>query len=211
MAEQLTLHGTREWVRGFAERVIDHADELTALDAAVGDADHGTNMSSVSTALLDALDDPRSDIGGVLRQVGLTIVSRVGGASGPLYGTFFLRLGAACGNAIAMDASAVAAALRSAVDGVATRGKCALGDKTMLDALNPAVEALEAAVAAGTRLPDALAAAAQAAARGRDATVGMVAAKGRASRLGRDSIGHADPGATSAALLLDAAAAAVRS
>lgn len=210
MADQLTLHGAREWVRGFAERVTEHADELTALDAAVGDADHGATMVTLSTALLARLDDPHSDIGSLLRKAGLTIVSSVGGASGPLYGTFFLRTGASCGDAISLDTSAVAAALRSGVDGVAARGKAAVGDKTMLDALAPAVEALEAAVAAGTRLPDALAAAAQAAARGRDATVGMVAGKGRASQLGQGGVGHADPGATSAALLVDAAAAAVR-
>jgi len=210
MADQLTVHGAREWVRCFAALIDEHAAELTDLDSAIGDADHGTNMHRGSTAALAALDEPRSDIGGLLRKVGLTIVSSVGGASGPLFGTFFLRVGAAAGGAIALDTSAVAAAIRSGVDGVQARGKAALGDKTMLDALVPAVEAAAAAVVAGGRLPDALAASAEAAAHGRDRTVDMVAAKGKASRLGERSVGRPDPGAESVFLLLRAAAIAVR-
>jgi len=210
MADQLTLHGAREWVRCFAALVDEHAAELSDLDAAIGDADHGANMCRGTTAALDALDEPRSTIGALLRNVGLTIVSSVGGASGPLFGTFFLRVGAAAGDAIALDTSAVAAAIRSGVEGVRGRGKAALGEKTMLDALVPAVEALEQAVVAGLRLPDALASAAQAAAQGRDRTVDMVATKGKASRLDGGGVGHADPGAESAVLLLRAAATAVR-
>jgi dihydroxyacetone kinase-like protein len=208
MADQLTVHGAREWVRGFAALVALHADELTALDSEIGDGDHGANMTRGTAATLDGLDAPFADVGALLKKVGLTIVSTVGGASGPLYGTFFLRVGAACGDAVALDTSAVAAALRAGVDGVSARGKATAGEKTMLDALTPALAALDAAVAEGQRLPDALTAAARAAAEGRDATAPMVATKGRASYLGERSAGHVDPGAASATLLLEAAAAA---
>lgn len=195
------------WLRRFAEVVREHRDELTALDAAIGDADHGSNMDRGMAAVVAVLDDaPPADAAGLLKKTGATLVSKVGGASGPLYGTLFLRMAGAAGDGD-LDDAAVARALRAGLEGVVARGKAEPGDKTMVDALGPACDALDAAVGAGTPLSDALAAAAEAAAQGRDATVPMVARKGRASYLGERSAGHMDPGATSVTLLVEAAAA----
>jgi dihydroxyacetone kinase-like protein len=144
----------------------------------------------------------------LLRQVGMTLVSKVGGASGPLYGTFFLRMAPAL-NGTTVDGSAFAAALRAGLNGVVARGRAEAGDKTMFDALEPAVDALDAALAEGRTLADALRAATQAAEAGRDATGPLIARKGRASYLGERSVGHVDPGATSSALLVAATAAVV--
>ncbi|MBB2891543.1 dihydroxyacetone kinase subunit DhaL [Flexivirga oryzae] len=139
----------------------------------------------------------------------MTMVSTVGGASGPLYGTFFLRAGTALGEATAASAQQFGSALRAGLEGVVARGKAQAGDKTMYDALAPAVDAYEVSVAAGFDIPDALDRARVAAATGRDATTAMRARKGRASYLGERSVGHQDPGATSAALLFAAAAEAL--
>ena len=190
-----------EWVREFARLVHEQRDELTALDAAIGDADHGSNLDRGLTAAVAALDGAADDDAAVLKTVATTLISTVGGASGPLYGTFFLRASGAWGEG-------PAAAFRAGVDGVAARGKAGAGDKTMLDALLPGCDALEAALADGAPLPVALRSAADAAARGRDATTPMVARRGRASYLGERSAGHQDPGATSSALLWAAAATA---
>jgi dihydroxyacetone kinase-like protein len=138
--------------------------------------------------------------------VGMTLVSSIGGASGPLYGTFFLRFGTACGPRADLSADDVVKAFRAGVEGLVARGKPELGDKTMFDSLHPALEALDAAIGSGLSPEEAFAAAWQAAERGRDDTVPMVARKGRASYLGERSAGHQDPGATSAALLFEAAA-----
>jgi phosphoenolpyruvate---glycerone phosphotransferase subunit DhaL len=187
--------------------VTENADELTALDSAIGDADHGANMRRGMTAVVAKLDAaPDAAPSALLKTAGMTLVSTVGGASGPLYGTLFLRMASAAGDHDELDASGFAAALRAGLDGVVARGKAAPGDKTMLDALVPAVDALDAALADGAGLRDALRKAAAAAAAGRDATVPLVARKGRASYLGERSAGHCDPGATSTALLLAAAA-----
>ena len=195
------------WLQRFAELVHDQRDELTALDSAIGDADHGSNMDRGMTAVVAALDaTPPADAAALLKATGATLVSKVGGASGPLYGTFFLRMAGATGSG-ELDDAGLAKALRAGLDGVLARGKAEPGDKTMVDALGPACDALDAAVAAGDPLPQALAAAATAAREGRDATIPLVARKGRASYLGERSAGHQDPGATSTALLLDAAAA----
>jgi phosphoenolpyruvate---glycerone phosphotransferase subunit DhaL len=195
------------WLRRFAEVVHERRDELTALDAAIGDADHGSNMDRGMAAVVAVLDDaPPADAAGLLKKTGATLVSKVGGASGPLYGTLFLRMAGAAGDGD-LDDAAVARALRAGLEGVLARGKAEPGDKTMVDALGPACDALDAAVGAGKPLADALAAAAEAAAQGRDATVPMVARKGRASYLGERSAGHMDPGATSVTLLVEAAAA----
>ena len=197
------------WLRRFAEVVHERRDELTALDAAIGDADHGSNLDRGMAAVVAVLDDaPPADAAGLLKKTGATLVSKVGGASGPLYGTLFLRMAGAAGDGD-LDDAAVARALRAGLDGVVARGKAEPGDKTMVDALGPACDALDTAVGAGEPLSGALAAAAEAAAQGRDATVPMVARKGRASYLGERSAGHADPGATSAALLVQAAATAL--
>ena len=194
------------WVQEFARSVAEHKDDLTALDSAIGDADHGANMDRGMSAAVAALAEKSpADPAALLKLVGMTLVSKVGGASGPLYGTFFLRMSGALGPEDADDES-VGRAFRAGLDGVIARGKAEAGDKTMLDALIPACDALDAALTAGQPLDAALAAAAEAARAGRDATVPLVARKGRASYLGERSAGHQDPGATSTALLLDAAA-----
>ena len=148
-------------------------------------------------------------VAALFKQVGMTLVSSVGGASGPLYGTFFLRMATAAGDAESLDGPAFAHAMRAGLDGVVQRGKAQAGDKTMFDALAPAVDALDEALADGARLDEALRAATDAAETGRDATTAMLARKGRASYLGERSVGHQDPGATSAALLVAAAATAL--
>jgi dihydroxyacetone kinase-like protein len=209
VADQLDVTALGAWVQEFARSVAEHKDELTALDSAIGDADHGSNMDRGMSAAVAALaEKPPADPAALLKQVGMTLVSKVGGASGPLYGTFFLRMAGALGPEPA-DPDGFARALRAGLDGVVARGKAEPGDKTMLDALVPACDALDAALAAGHPFDAALAAAADAARAGRDATVPLVARKGRASYLGERSAGHQDPGATSTALLLDAAVTAL--
>jgi len=199
---RITLDGLKAWLREFARLVAEHRDELTNLDAAIGDADHGTNMDRGMAAVV-ASGLVGDTMGAVCKQAGMTLVSTVGGASGPLYGTFLLRFGVAAGDVVELDVTRFAATMRAGLDGVVARGKAERDDKTMFDALAPAVEALET----GVDLPfgDALRAAADAADKGRDATIEMLAHKGRASYLGERSIGHQDPGATSAALLVRAA------
>jgi dihydroxyacetone kinase-like protein len=197
------------WLREFARLIAENREELTALDSAIGDADHGTNMDRGMTAVVKALDEGTGGSpSALLKQAGMKLVSTVGGASGPLYGTAFLRMSAAAGEAPALDAAAFAKALRAGLDGVVARGKAVAGDKTMFDALAPAVDALDAAVADGRPLAEALRAAVTAAEKGRDATIPLVARKGRASYLGDRSAGHQDPGATSVTLLVTAAATA---
>jgi dihydroxyacetone kinase-like protein len=199
------------WIRRFAELVAEHRDELTALDAAIGDADHGTNMDRGMKAVVDAIGQGATGTSGaLLKQVGMTLIRTVGGASGPLYGTFFLRMGTGLGDdPEAAPPEAFAKALRAGLEGVVARGKAEAGDKTMFDALAPAFDALDGALAVGTSLGDALTAASTAADAGRDATIPLHARKGRASYLGERSVGHQDPGATSAALLVAAAATAI--
>ena len=197
------------WIREFARLVEEQRDHLTQLDAAIGDADHGANLHRGLTAVLAALDEaPPTDAAALLKKVGMTLVSKVGGASGPLYGTLFLRMAAATDGG-GLDAAGFARALRAGLVGVQERGKAAPGDKTMLDALTPACDALDTAVEGGAPLSQALATAVAAARDGRDATTALLARKGRASYLGERSVGHQDPGATSTTLLLEAAAAAL--
>jgi phosphoenolpyruvate---glycerone phosphotransferase subunit DhaL len=194
------------WIRAFAAAVAENEEFLTRLDSAIGDADHGANMSRGMKAVLAKLDsDPPAAPAALLKQTGMTLVSTVGGAAGPLYGTFFLRMAGAVGDTETLDQAAFADALRAGVQGVVARGKAEAGDKTMYDALAPAVDALDAALG-GEGADGALRAAADAAAAGRDATTPMQARKGRASYLGERSVGHQDPGATSATLLIAAAA-----
>jgi phosphoenolpyruvate---glycerone phosphotransferase subunit DhaL len=197
------------WLRRFAELIAAHEADLTALDSAIGDADHGANMQRGMQAVVAVLDGGAAEQpADLLRQVGMTLVSKVGGASGPLYGTFFLRMAPALSGST-VDGAAFAAALRAGLNGVVARGRAEAGDKTMFDALAPAVDALDAALADGRTLTDALSAAAEAADAGRDATGPLIARKGRASYLGERSVGHVDPGATSSALLVAATAAVV--
>jgi dihydroxyacetone kinase-like protein len=212
MEDGATLAELRTWVRTFSDLIEENKELLTELDAAIGDADHGANMARGMTAAVVVLDEPDLDTPAALfKKVGMTLVSTVGGASGPLYGTFFLRLGAALGEAEPVSAETMAAALRAGLDGVVARGKAEAGDKTMYDALAPALDALDAALAAGRSWPVALEEATVAGEAGRDATTPMLARKGRASYLGERSTGHQDPGATSVALLVAAAAATLGS
>ena len=204
VADVLDSTALTAWVQAFARSVHEHRDELTELDSAIGDADHGSNMDRGMAAAVAALEaTPPADSAALLKTVAMTMISKVGGTSGPLYGTFFLRLSGAIGDG---SPAAFAAGFRAGVEGVVARGKAELGDKTMVDALLPAADALDAAVAAGQPLDAALEAAAAAAREGRDASVPLQARKGRASYLGERSVGHQDPGATSAVLLLEAAA-----
>lgn len=197
------------WVRGFAALVDEYAEELTALDSAIGDADHGSNMQRGMTAAVAALEESgASEPGEVCKQTAMVLIRTIGGASGPLYGTFFLRCAGALGSG--SEIAEFAKGFRAGLDGVVARGKAELGDKTMVDALAPAADALDAQVAAGASAAAALDAAVGAAEMGRDATTPMLARKGRASYLGERSVGHQDPGATSAALLVRAAREAVR-
>jgi dihydroxyacetone kinase-like protein len=197
------------WIREYARVIGENAQYLTDLDAAIGDADHGINMERGMSAVLAALDEAApADMSALCKQVGMTLVKSVGGASGPLYGTFFLRMAGALGTDDSVDAADFAKALRAGVEGVVQRGRAEAGDKTMFDALAPALDALDAALSSGGDLAVALADATVAAEKGRDATESMVARKGRASYLGQRSVGHVDPGATSAAMLIATAASA---
>jgi len=197
------------FVELFGARLHAAREELTALDSAIGDADHGINMDRGFTAVAAILPDlGEADAGTVFRQVGMKLISTVGGASGPLYGTFFLRLGTSLGDAHEVSPEALAAAFRAGLEGVMTRGKAELGDKTMIDAMSPAVEALE--MGATGNLPAALDAAVAAAAAGRDRITPLVARKGRASYLGERSANHQDPGATSTTLLFESLRDALR-
>ena len=204
----ITLDQLTDWLRRFHELVIKNQVELTELDSAIGDADHGINMARGMTAVIDKLDGEQPVLANDLfKTVAMTLVTSVGGASGPLYGTFFLRLAGAAGPAIELDADALHTALRAGLTGVVERGKAEPGDKTMVDALSPALDAMEVVIKKGGDLVAAVAAARDAAAAGRDATLPMVARKGRASYLGERSAGHMDPGAASTSLLFDALAA----
>lgn len=199
-----------DWVSRFGAAVTEKRDWLTELDSAIGDADHGANMARGMSAVGEKLSaGAPGTVDELLKTVGMTLVSSVGGASGPLYGTFFLRMGMAAGPVTALDGPALAGALRAGLDGIVARGKAEAGDKTMFDAMAPAVDAMDAALAAGASVPDAAKAASDAAAAGRDATLPLVARKGRASYLGERSAGHLDPGAASTAILFDTLAAAV--
>ncbi|MFZ8757877.1 dihydroxyacetone kinase subunit DhaL [Microbacterium sp. HMH0099] len=194
------------WIQAFRDAVQQHKEELTALDSAIGDADHGSNLARGMDAVVAKLDTVPASPAELFKLVGMTLVSSVGGASGPLYGTLFLRMGPALATGGTVDAAALGAALRAGVEGVVARGKAEPGDKTMIDALLPALDAWDAA---GDDLAAAARAAADAAAAGRDATEPLVARKGRASYLGDRSAGHVDPGAASSTLLLEALAATV--
>jgi dihydroxyacetone kinase-like protein len=206
MADNVTTAVLEEWVRTFATQVAENRDHLTELDAAIGDADHGSNMDRGMKAAVAALEEtPPATAGALFTKVGMTLVSTVGGASGPLFGTFFLRMGTSFGDSDAVTPQDFATALRAGLGGVVARGKAEPGDKTMYDALAPAVDALDAALAEQSPLGAGLKAARDAAAAGRDATTPMLARKGRASYLGERSVGHQDPGATTVALLLEAA------
>jgi dihydroxyacetone kinase-like protein len=197
---------TARWMRECSAAIAAQKDYLTQLDAAIGDADHGVNMTRGFAAVESKMDelDGGTPPGKLLVAAGQTLVSTVGGASGPLWGTALRRAGKAMGEAEQVDAAMLAEALQAAVAGVVELGAAQPGDKTMVDALQPAVDALRAGVDGGGSLPQALAEATAAAEQGMRETVPMLARKGRASYLGERSIGHQDPGATSAALIVAA-------
>lgn len=197
----------RAWLEALQQVYAENKQVLTDLDAAIGDADHGINMDRGFTAVkaeLRAKDpmDPHS----MLQLVATVLIRTVGGAAGPLYGTFFLRASGAVEGKTELDAADVLALFQAGVEGVQQRGKAAIGDKTMIDALLPAVTAMRKSFEEGAGIADMLATGALAAEAGMQATIPMQARKGRASYLGERSIGHQDPGATSACLMLKTAA-----
>jgi dihydroxyacetone kinase-like protein len=196
----------QRWLREAATAVHEQRDYLTQLDAAIGDADHGANMDRGFSAVLAKLNGAAESLppGKVLVTAGSTLVSTVGGASGPLWGTALRRAGRSLGDAAEFDGGRLADALDAALAGVVELGAAREGDKTMVDALAPAVRALRERLAEGAEIADALTAARAASEEGMRATVPLQAAKGRASYLGERSIGHQDPGATSTALILAA-------
>lgn len=198
-----------EWLQLSAREMSEHRVELIELDRPIGDSDHGENMDRGFRAVLDKLAEaPPETPGAALKLAAMVLMSKVGGAAGPLYGTAYLRAASSLGDSTDLDAAAVAAALEAARDGIVARGKAESGDKTMVDAWTPAVEAANEAVAVGADATAVLAAAAEAAEVGAVTTDPLVARKGRASYLGERSAGHRDPGAASTALLLRAAATA---
>jgi dihydroxyacetone kinase-like protein len=206
MTVAITRDSTQHWIELFTAAIAEHRQELVALDTEIGDGDHGANMDRGMKKVLEKLQaSPQADAGAVLKTVAMTMISTVGGAAGPLYGTLFLQLGGTFAGKDEVDLDTYAAGWRKATDALQARGKAVAGDKTMVDALLPAVTALEQA----TDLDAGLQAAAMAAADGMRATTPLVARKGRASYLGERSAGHQDPGATSTYYLFASAAEAL--
>ena len=204
----LGITWTTDWIRGTAAVIAEHRVELITLDREIGDGDHGENLDRGFSAVLPKLDDlaPDATPSDALKLVATTLISTVGGAAGPLYGTAYLKAAAAVSGAAELDGAALVALLTAARDGIVLRGKADAGDKTMVDAWTPAVEAASAALNDGADEAGVLDAAATAAERGAKATEPLVARKGRASYLGERAIGHRDPGAQSSALILRVAA-----
>jgi phosphoenolpyruvate---glycerone phosphotransferase subunit DhaL len=203
----VTATAVRDWLSAYAAVIAENRAELVKLDTAIGDGDHGTNMDRGMRKAVEKLDAVEGDdIGALLKAVGMALVSSVGGAAGPLYGTLFLQMGMASAGKEELDLAGWTEALEAGVKGVQARGKAEPGDKTMIDALLPAVEALEAAASDGAELGAALRRSADAAEEGMRATIPLEARRGRASYLGPRSVDHQDPGATSSYLLLEAAA-----
>jgi len=202
-----------DWMHEIETEIAAQSDYLTKLDAAIGDGDHGTNMNRGFTAVgrVFAEQTDQAPPGRMLILAGKTLISTVGGASGPLWGTALRRAGRALGDAESFDGQQLAGALDAAIDGIVELGAATLGDKTMIDALEPAARALHASLDEGSTLGEALAAAQSAAEQGAQATEPLQARKGRASYLGERSIGHVDPGATSSAMIIAALRRAVDS
>ena len=197
---------TLDWMTRFAEQMAEHRQELVRLDTAIGDGDHGTNMNRGMQKALEKLQaTPPADPGAVLKTVAMALISSVGGAAGPLYGTLLLQMGTAMAGQEQVDLAGVTAAWRKGVEGVQSRGKAQPGDKTMVDALLPAIQALEQA----PDLDSGLTAAVTGAEQGMHATTPLIARKGRASYLGERSKDHQDPGATSTYYLFKTAAEAL--
>lgn len=211
MNQLLNTEWAVNWLRGSAAAIAEHRVALSELDRAIGDGDHGENLDRGFSAIVEKLDAaPPTSPGGAFKLAAMTLMSKVGGAAGPLYGTAFLRAATAVGDASHLTPGQLATALAAARDGVVARGKAEPGDKTMIDAWTPAVDAATAAADAGDDSATVLEAAAAAAESGAAATEPWVARKGRASYLGERAMGHRDPGAASSALILRAAAQAAQ-
>jgi phosphoenolpyruvate---glycerone phosphotransferase subunit DhaL len=203
----ITRDDTLNWVKAVATVIGENSAYLTQLDAAIGDADHGANMERGFKAVMNKLPEiSDKDIGTIFKTVGMTLISTVGGAGGPLYGTFFLQAGMKTAGKMELNLVDWTEALEAALSGVIMRGKAELGDKTMVDALTPAVAALKQSIADKQSIHKALELSADAARQGMEGTIPLVARKGRASYLGERSAGHQDPGSTSSFLILKAAA-----
>ncbi len=208
-ADTLTADAVLRWLQNCADTFVAHKDELTQLDAAIGDADHGANMARGFNAVKGKLADLKDkDVGAIFKAVAMTLISTVGGASGPLYGTFFLQAANPSNGKKELSLAELSATFDAGLQGLMSRGKAAVGEKTMVDALVPALAALKAA--GGDTLDEALDRAVASARKGADSTVPLVAKKGRASYLGERSAGHLDPGAASSVLLLEALHKAVK-
>lgn len=195
------------WIKAVASMISENAKYLTELDAAIGDADHGANMDRGFKAVINKMPEiSDKDIGTIFKTVGMTLLSTVGGAGGPLYGTLFLQAGMKTTGKMELSLADWTEALEAALNGVIMRGKAELGDKTMVDALTPAVNTLKQAAQENRSISEALHESAEAAKEGMESTIPLVARKGRASYLGERSAGHQDPGATSSYLMLKMAA-----
>jgi dihydroxyacetone kinase-like protein len=195
------------WIKAIAAMIAENNAYLTQLDSDIGDADHGANMDRGFKAVVNKLPDVNDkDIGTIFKTVGMTLISTVGGAGGPLYGTWFLQAGLKTAGKMELTLADWSEALDASLSGIVMRGKAEPGDKTMVDALTPAVSALKQAVQENQPLNVALELSAEAAKKGMEATIPLVARKGRASYLGERSAGHQDPGATSSYLILKVAA-----
>jgi len=198
---------TLEWITACAAVLAENKEYLTSLDAAIGDADHGANMDRGFRKVIEKMPEfSDKDIGTIFKSVGMTLLSTVGGAGGPLYGTFFLQLGMKSAGKMELNLEDWTAALEAGLQGVVMRGKAELNDKTMVDALTPALNSIKKSLQEQISLPAALQLSAQSAKEGMLATIPLVARKGRASYLGERSADHQDPGATSSYLILQAAA-----
>ena len=203
----ITRDDVLNWIKSYAQAIEENCEMLTNLDREIGDADHGANMRRGFRAVLEKLPSVEDkDIGTILKNVGMTLLSKVGGAAGPLYSTMFTKAGMTIGTKMEMDLNDWAQALEASTTGIAKLGKALPNDKTMLDALYPALNALSAAMGNGASVGEALQKSADAAHEGMLATIPLVARKGRASYLGERSAGHQDPGATSTYLLIKTAA-----
>ena len=191
------------WLEKLCRVMKDNRDLLTELDAAIGDGDHGINMARGFDKVLEKLPTlQEKDIGTILKSVGRVLMSSVGGASGPLYGTFCMKAGMALAGKEEIDAQGLVALLEAGVGGIVQRGRAERGDKTMVDVWGPVLDTVQAAIAGGASVEDALARAVDAAEKGVRDTIPLQARKGRASYLGERSIGHRDPGAMSSYLMI---------
>ena len=203
----ITRDEVLSWLQAYIQVISENMEYLTDLDSAIGDADHGANMNRGFQAVLAKMPSMEDkDVGTIFKTVGMTLLSTVGGAGRPLNGTFFIQAGNKLAGKMELTLADWTAAIEAATNGVINRGKASVGDKTMIDALTPAVEALNDAVKQELSISEGLKESAVAAENGMKSTIPLVARKGRASYLGERSAGHQDPGATSSFLLLDTAA-----